>query len=226
MTGSLHGIFDWFMTTQTAVEFSPHSGPMRAYILAREDAIRHWRELMGPTKVFRARYTSPATIRAQFGLTDTRNTTHGSGRKYVKWRKTPQCFLRRPTGLPMGCPTPMHYHIGLSNHKQVPRFQNDHIFIFLSRFCWVGTKRNPFLLPRLLCGGVGGERRAIVQIRTNTLRPPKTDPHTFNAKLTSELLLQSLIPQGPLRNPAIVHQLLIQKNASCQRRCYNPTCYI
>uniref|UniRef100_A0A4W6BRC8 Nucleoside diphosphate kinase B n=1 Tax=Lates calcarifer TaxID=8187 RepID=A0A4W6BRC8_LATCA len=38
-------------------------GPMRAYILAREDAIRHWRELMGPTKVFRARYTSPASIR-------------------------------------------------------------------------------------------------------------------------------------------------------------------
>uniref|UniRef100_A0A672FJ82 Nucleoside diphosphate kinase B n=1 Tax=Salarias fasciatus TaxID=181472 RepID=A0A672FJ82_SALFA len=38
-------------------------GPMRAYILAREDAIRHWRELMGPTKVFRARYTSPDSIR-------------------------------------------------------------------------------------------------------------------------------------------------------------------
>uniref|UniRef100_A0A672GP79 Nucleoside diphosphate kinase n=1 Tax=Salarias fasciatus TaxID=181472 RepID=A0A672GP79_SALFA len=54
------------------------SGPMRAYILAREDAIRHWRELMGPTKVFRARYTSPDSIRGQFGLTDTRNTTHGS----------------------------------------------------------------------------------------------------------------------------------------------------
>lgn len=62
---------------QRLVEFMS-SGPMRAYILAREDAIQHWRELMGPTKVFRARYTSPASIRAQFGLTDTRNTTHGS----------------------------------------------------------------------------------------------------------------------------------------------------
>lgn len=59
------------------------SGPMRAYVLAREDAIRHWRDLMGPTKVFRARHTSPASIRAQFGLTDTRNTTHGSGRSPV-----------------------------------------------------------------------------------------------------------------------------------------------
>ncbi|XP_020494558.2 nucleoside diphosphate kinase 6 [Labrus bergylta] len=62
---------------QRLVEFMS-SGPMRAYILAREDAIRHWRELMGPTKVFRARFTSPASIRAQYGLTDTRNTTHGS----------------------------------------------------------------------------------------------------------------------------------------------------
>ncbi|KAB5539815.1 hypothetical protein PHYPO_G00093480 [Pangasianodon hypophthalmus] len=62
---------------QRLVEFMS-SGPMRAYILAREDAITHWRELMGPTKVYRARYTSPRTIRAQYGLTDTRNTTHGS----------------------------------------------------------------------------------------------------------------------------------------------------
>ncbi|XP_026196451.1 nucleoside diphosphate kinase 6 [Anabas testudineus] len=62
---------------QRLVEFMS-SGPMRAYVLAREDAIRHWRELMGPTKVFRARYTVPSSIRAQFGLTDTRNTTHGS----------------------------------------------------------------------------------------------------------------------------------------------------
>ncbi|XP_027005855.2 nucleoside diphosphate kinase 6 [Tachysurus fulvidraco] len=62
---------------QRLVEFMS-SGPMRAYILAREDAISHWRELMGPTKVYRALYTSPRTIRAQYGLTDTRNTTHGS----------------------------------------------------------------------------------------------------------------------------------------------------
>ncbi|KAF7690243.1 nucleoside diphosphate kinase 6 [Silurus meridionalis] len=62
---------------QRLVEFMS-SGPMRAYILAKEDAVSHWRELMGPTKVYRARYTSPKTIRAQYGLTDTRNTTHGS----------------------------------------------------------------------------------------------------------------------------------------------------
>lgn len=68
----------------SVVEFFSHSGPMRAYVLAREDAVRHWREVMGPTKVFRARYTSPASIRGQFGLTDTRNTTHGSGREVCR----------------------------------------------------------------------------------------------------------------------------------------------
>lgn len=62
---------------QRLVEFMT-SGPMRAYILAREDAITHWRGMMGPTKVFRARFTSPDSLRGQYGLTDTRNTTHGS----------------------------------------------------------------------------------------------------------------------------------------------------
>ncbi|XP_069485579.1 nucleoside diphosphate kinase 6 [Ambystoma mexicanum] len=59
------------------VEFMS-SGPIKAYILAHEDAIRLWRDLMGPTKVFRARYTVPDSIRGTYGLTDTRNTTHGS----------------------------------------------------------------------------------------------------------------------------------------------------
>ncbi|XP_028652788.2 nucleoside diphosphate kinase 6 [Erpetoichthys calabaricus] len=62
---------------QRLVEFMS-SGPMRAYILARENAVSHWRELMGPTKTYRARYLSPESIRGKYGLTDTRNTTHGS----------------------------------------------------------------------------------------------------------------------------------------------------
>lgn len=62
---------------QRLVEFMS-SGPMRAYILAHEDAIKLWRDLMGPTKVFRARITMPESIRGLYGLTDTRNTTHGS----------------------------------------------------------------------------------------------------------------------------------------------------
>lgn len=62
---------------QRLVEFMS-SGPMRAYILAHDDAVQLWRRLMGPTKVFRARLDAPETVRGELGLTDTRNTTHGS----------------------------------------------------------------------------------------------------------------------------------------------------
>ena len=54
------------------------SGPIQVHILARDDAIREWRTLMGPTKVFRTRFEQPDTIRGKFGLTDTRNCSHGS----------------------------------------------------------------------------------------------------------------------------------------------------
>lgn len=53
-------------------------------ILARENAILKWRELMGPTKVYKAQITHPDTIRGKFGLTDTRNATHGSGNLKLK----------------------------------------------------------------------------------------------------------------------------------------------
>ncbi|GAB1294717.1 Nucleoside diphosphate kinase 6 [Apodemus speciosus] len=62
---------------QRLVEFMT-SGPIRAYILAHKDAIQLWRTLMGPTRVFRARHIAPDSIRGSLGLTDTRNTTHGS----------------------------------------------------------------------------------------------------------------------------------------------------
>ncbi|KAK3608595.1 hypothetical protein CHS0354_042587 [Potamilus streckersoni] len=54
------------------------SGPISVHILARENAIAEWRKLMGPTKVLRTIYENPECIRGQFGLTDTRNSTHGS----------------------------------------------------------------------------------------------------------------------------------------------------
>lgn len=56
---------------------------MWAYILAHENAVPLWRSLMGPTKVFRARHSDPDSIRGAYGLTDTRNTTHGSGRSSI-----------------------------------------------------------------------------------------------------------------------------------------------
>lgn len=54
------------------------SGPSALLILAKEKAISDWRTLMGPTKVFKAQFEAPQSIRGQFGLSDTRNATHGS----------------------------------------------------------------------------------------------------------------------------------------------------
>ena len=53
-------------------------GPCQPLILAKRDAIKDWRALMGPTKVFSTRYSHPDTIRGRVGLTDTRNSSHGS----------------------------------------------------------------------------------------------------------------------------------------------------
>ena len=36
---------------------------------------------MGPTKVYRAQFTAPDSIRGRFGLSDTRNAVHGSGER-------------------------------------------------------------------------------------------------------------------------------------------------
>ncbi|KAK3093527.1 hypothetical protein FSP39_016795 [Pinctada imbricata] len=54
------------------------SGHLWSHILARDDAIGAWRRLMGPTKVFQTMHHHPETIRGRYGLTDTRNATHGS----------------------------------------------------------------------------------------------------------------------------------------------------
>ena len=54
------------------------SGPTVVLILERENAIQKWRELLGPTKVFKAIHSHPDSIRGLFGLSDTRNACHGS----------------------------------------------------------------------------------------------------------------------------------------------------
>lgn len=53
-------------------------GPIIALVLAGQNSIEAWRNLMGPTKVFQANVLKPYTLRGEFGLTDTRNSTHGS----------------------------------------------------------------------------------------------------------------------------------------------------
>uniref|UniRef100_A0A182PHD6 Nucleoside diphosphate kinase n=1 Tax=Anopheles epiroticus TaxID=199890 RepID=A0A182PHD6_9DIPT len=54
------------------------SGPSEVVLLSGNDAIQQWRKLMGPTKVLKSVYTHPESIRSCFGLSDTRNATHGS----------------------------------------------------------------------------------------------------------------------------------------------------
>ncbi|XP_062564777.1 nucleoside diphosphate kinase 6-like [Armigeres subalbatus] len=54
------------------------SGPLEVLVLSGDNVISRWRALMGPTKVFKAVYSNPDCIRSMYGLTDTRNASHGS----------------------------------------------------------------------------------------------------------------------------------------------------
>lgn len=53
------------------------SGPFVALALYGPDAIAHWRRLIGPTHVFKTQWTHPESLRARYGLSDTRNGFHG-----------------------------------------------------------------------------------------------------------------------------------------------------
>ncbi|GAA5979499.1 hypothetical protein JCM11641_005414 [Rhodosporidiobolus odoratus] len=54
------------------------SGPFVALALCAPDAIQRWRALIGPTKVFMGQWEKPDSLRARYGLSDTRNGFHGS----------------------------------------------------------------------------------------------------------------------------------------------------
>ncbi|CAG8509654.1 8457_t:CDS:2 [Diversispora eburnea] len=54
------------------------SGPFVALIISKPNAIKDWRDLIGPTHPCRARINASNTLRSLYGLTDTRNSFHGS----------------------------------------------------------------------------------------------------------------------------------------------------
>ncbi|XP_051899716.1 nucleoside diphosphate kinase homolog 5-like [Pristis pectinata] len=54
------------------------SGPIVALLLARESAITHWKELLGPADSEKARETHPTCLRAIYGTDKVRNGLHGS----------------------------------------------------------------------------------------------------------------------------------------------------
>jgi nucleoside-diphosphate kinase len=51
------------------------SGPVVTMVLEGDDAIRRWRDLMGPTDSTKA---PPGTVRGRYGKTIQRNAVHGS----------------------------------------------------------------------------------------------------------------------------------------------------
>uniref|UniRef100_A0A5K4EW29 Nucleoside diphosphate kinase n=1 Tax=Schistosoma mansoni TaxID=6183 RepID=A0A5K4EW29_SCHMA len=62
------------------------SGPCLALLLAREDAVAKWREMLGPASVNEAKATAPESLRAQFTMTSGKNKEinllHGSANEH------------------------------------------------------------------------------------------------------------------------------------------------
>nr|XP_006631819.1 PREDICTED: nucleoside diphosphate kinase homolog 5 [Lepisosteus oculatus]XP_015204822.1 PREDICTED: nucleoside diphosphate kinase homolog 5 [Lepisosteus oculatus]XP_015204823.1 PREDICTED: nucleoside diphosphate kinase homolog 5 [Lepisosteus oculatus] len=54
------------------------SGPITAMVLARDQAIAHLKQLMGPANSTKAKETHPESLRAIYGTSDLRNAVHGS----------------------------------------------------------------------------------------------------------------------------------------------------
>ncbi|XP_023244514.1 nucleoside diphosphate kinase homolog 5-like [Centruroides sculpturatus] len=54
------------------------SGPIVVMVLAKENAITHWRHVMGPTKINNAKEFRPESIRALYSQDDLHNAVHGS----------------------------------------------------------------------------------------------------------------------------------------------------
>ncbi|VVC95866.1 nucleoside diphosphate kinase 6-like [Leptidea sinapis] len=54
------------------------SGCIDVHIIAHTNAIQLWRQMLGPTKVYRAQFEDPYSLRGMFGISDTRNVAHGS----------------------------------------------------------------------------------------------------------------------------------------------------
>ena len=60
------------------IQQSSRKGPVIALALERENAVKTWRNLMGPTNTLKALEEAPKSLRARYGTDGTQNATHGS----------------------------------------------------------------------------------------------------------------------------------------------------
>ncbi|XP_029297281.1 nucleoside diphosphate kinase homolog 5 isoform X2 [Cottoperca gobio] len=54
------------------------SCPIVVMILARDNAIAHWKSIIGPVNSIKTRETHPGCLRAKYGTSDLKNALHGS----------------------------------------------------------------------------------------------------------------------------------------------------
>jgi nucleoside diphosphate kinase len=83
------------------VEFMA-SGPAVAAVLARPDAVRAWRALVGPTNPLEARSAAPKSLRALYGADGTHNAVHGSDSAASAAREIKFFFPRLAAGAGVG----------------------------------------------------------------------------------------------------------------------------
>jgi nucleoside diphosphate kinase homolog 5 len=63
------------------------SGPISVMVLAKENCVKAWRELIGPTNALKAKQDAPNTLRAIYGTDDQRNALHGSDNEAASQRE-------------------------------------------------------------------------------------------------------------------------------------------
>ncbi|KAM4622035.1 nucleoside diphosphate kinase homolog 5 [Polymixia lowei] len=68
------------------------SGPIIALALARDNAIAHWKAIIGPVNSIKARETHPKCLRATYGTSDLRNAVHGSESFFAAEREIKYMF--------------------------------------------------------------------------------------------------------------------------------------
>ncbi|XP_022715302.1 probable nucleoside diphosphate kinase 5 isoform X2 [Durio zibethinus] len=73
------------------------SGPVLVMILEKEDAVIHWRELIGPTDAGKAKITHPQSLRAMCGVDIEKNCVHGSDSHQSAQREIAFFFKEAPS---------------------------------------------------------------------------------------------------------------------------------